>query len=175
MCVLIYQELWISYTTDKNQESHAVIISDATKMWKKLWCKEQFLKISSYRKCRKICWTVFTLHIHKRAKYCVTLYCPDSAGTAYVILPTDIFGIERTSLWTNDGHLTVYAMLLATSRWSAGVTLPLEFRIGVGIVSENDIAIYCNISFKYCDILQYIEQVSRTRKTVHILLKSIKK
>ena len=47
--------------------------------------------------------------------------------------------------------------------------------VGVGIASENDIAIYCNISFKYWDILQYIEQVSRIRKPVHILLKSIKK
>ena len=36
--------------------------------------------------------------------------------------------------------------------------------LGVGIASENDIAIYCNILFKYWDILQYIEQVSRIRK-----------
>ena len=36
-------------------------------------------------------------------------------------------------------------------------------------------SIYCNISFKYCDILQYIAQVSRIRKTRHILLKQIKK
>ena len=47
--------------------------------------------------------------------------------------------------------------------------------IGVGIASENDIAIYCNISFRYCNILQYIVQVSRIRKTRHILLKLIKK
>ena len=47
--------------------------------------------------------------------------------------------------------------------------------LGVGITSETDIAIYCNISFKYCDILQYIEQASRIRKTRHILLKLIKK
>ena len=53
--------------------------------------------------------------------------------------------------------------------------LPGHNGVGVGIASENDIAIYCNISFKYCDILQYIEQVSRIRKTMHILLKSIKK
>ena len=40
--------------------------------------------------------------------------------------------------------------------------------VGVGIASENDIVIYCNISFKYCNILQYIGQVSRIRKTTHI-------
>ena len=41
----------------------------------------------------------------------------------------------------------------------------------MGIASGNDIAIYCNISFKYCDILQYIAQVSHISKTRHILLK----
>ena len=58
-----------------------------------------FLKISFYRKPRKIFWTVLTLHIHvhKRAKYCVTLYCPLIAGTANVTLSA--FGIERTPLW----------------------------------------------------------------------------
>ena len=41
-----------------------------------------FLKISFYRKRHKIFLTVFFSHIHKRAKYYVTLYCLDSAGTA---------------------------------------------------------------------------------------------
>ena len=31
--------------------------------------------------------------------------------------------------------------------------------LGVGIASENDIAIYCNILFRYCNILQYIQGV----------------
>ena len=56
-----------------------------------------------------------------------------------------------------------------------GFKCKFAYGLGVGIASENDIAIYCNISFKYCDILQYIEQVSRIRKTRNILLKSIKK
>ena len=88
-----------------------------------------FLKISFYRKPRKIFWTVFTSHIHKCAKYCVRLYCLLTVGTANVILPGENFGIERTPLWTNEGHLTLPATLLMTSRESAGVTLPLEFLI----------------------------------------------
>ena len=91
-----------------------------------------FLKISFFRKPRKIFWTVFsvfTSHIHKCAKYCVTLYCPLTAGTANIILPGENFGIERTPLWTNDSHLTVPATLLMTSRESAGVTLPVTPRI----------------------------------------------
>ena len=59
------------------------------------------LKISFHRKPRKIFWTVFTSHIHKRTKYCMTLYCPLTVGTANVILPGENFGIgiERTPLW----------------------------------------------------------------------------
>ena len=53
-----------------------------------------FLKISFYRKPHTIFWTVFTSHKYKRAKYCATLYWPDSAGTANVILTGEIFGIE---------------------------------------------------------------------------------
>ena len=88
-----------------------------------------FLKISFYRKPRRIFWTVLTSHIYWRAKYCATLYWPLIAGTANVILTAEVFGIERTSLWNNDGHLTVRATWFMTSRESAGVTLFLEFRI----------------------------------------------
>ena len=44
-------------------------------------------------------WTVFTSHIHKRTKYCVTLYCPLISGTANDISPGENFGIEGTPLW----------------------------------------------------------------------------
>ena len=57
------------------------------------------------------------------------LYSLLTVGTANVILPAEIFGIERTMLWTNDGHLTLRATLLLTSRRSAGVSMSLEFWI----------------------------------------------
>ena len=59
----------------------------------------------------------------------MTLYWSLIAGTANVILTAEIFGIERTSHWNNDGHLTVRATLFMTPRESAGVMLPLEFQI----------------------------------------------
>ena len=115
---------------------------ESTVLWSsmhKVFMLHFFKKISFFRKPHKIFWTVFTSHIHKRAKYCVTLYCILTAGTANVILPGENSGIERTPLWTNDRHLTVPATLIMTYLESAGVTLPLEFQINFSSVfmSEN--------------------------------------
>ena len=72
----------------------------------------------------------------------MTLYWPLIAGTANVILTAEIFGIERTSLWNNDGHLTVRATLSMASWKSAGVRLLLEFRIDFQAFSR----VKCNIT-----------------------------
>ena len=69
----------------------------------------------------------------------MTLCCPFTPGTANIVLPA--FGMERTPLWTNDGHLTERATLLTTSRGSAGFTLPLEFRIDFSSVFTSKINI----------------------------------
>ena len=72
----------------------------------------------------------------------MTLYWPLIAGTANVILTAEIFGIERTSLWNNDGHLTVRATLFMTSRESAGVTLSLY----LGSIFQAFLRVKCNIT-----------------------------
>ena len=85
-----------------------------------------FLKISFYRKPTLNCFHFTYTNVHKRAKYCVMLYCPLTEGTANVILSP--FGVKIIPLWSYDGPLTVSATFLMSSRGSAGVALPLEFR-----------------------------------------------